>query len=335
MYCILSIEGGGVRGIIPATILNKLEQEIQRISNNPTLVIGDVFDLVAGTSCGAILTCLYTIGKADNTGKIGDKSKLAPKYSANEVLGIFKRNIPEIFVKTILGRIWEGPEYSSDGLSKIATEIAAEIKINELVKPIFVPVYDMNAGNPVYFSTHFNSDYRVKDVIKAATAAPTFFAPVALTSPENEPLLLIDGGVIMNNPSYAALLNALDKLKTLPPKKRPETIIMVSISCGANNDKYTNVNRWGKISWICPIINISIDMNAEIVHNQLLQIFDLCADQEDYFRFDPPLKEGSGALDDINPKNLEGLEKDALNYVNIPEVKAKIENLAKILANRK
>jgi patatin-like phospholipase/acyl hydrolase len=57
----LAIEGGGVRDIIPAVILNKLEQEIQNRSNDPTLVIGDVFDMIAGTGCGAILTCLYLI----------------------------------------------------------------------------------------------------------------------------------------------------------------------------------------------------------------------------------------------------------------------------------
>jgi len=329
MYRILSIEGGGVRGIIPATILNILEQEIQKVSNNPKLVIGDVFDMVTGTSCGAILTCLYTIGKTDCNDKI------VPKYSANEVLNIFKKNIPSIFVRTILGRIWEGPEYTSDGIDKIANEIAGETKIKDLTKPIFVPVYDMNTGTPFYFSSFENNEYKVKDLIRAATAAPTFFAPVSLVTATNETQVLIDGGVFMNNPSHAALLAALDKLKTLPPRRRPKKIILVSISCGENNDKYTNVNRWGKLSWICPIINISIDMNAEIVDRQLLQLFDLCADKEDYFRFDPPLKEGNSSIDDINPKNLQGLETDTLNYLNTPEIKCRIETLAKILVTKK
>jgi patatin-like phospholipase/acyl hydrolase len=329
MYRILSIEGGGVRGLIPAIILNKLEQEIQKIANNPTLTIGDVFDTIAGTSCGAILTCLYTLPDPN----IKDKQK--PKHSASDVLKIFRANVSTIFLKTWTGLVWAGPEYSSDGINKVATEVAGELKINELTKPVFIPTYDMSTGSPMYFTKYEHKDYKVRDIIKAATAAPTYFTPVSLTSEDNKNThTCIDGGVFMNNPSYAALLDTLAQLEKLPPSQRPERIVLVSISCGANSDKLPpGAEKWGKIHWICPIINISIDMNSDIVDKQLLQIFNLCGDVNDYFRFDPPLKEGTNSIDNITVKNLEGLEKDALNYINSPEVQKKIEKLAKILVN--
>ena len=56
---ILSIDGGGIRGILPATILVYLEKKIQQLQNTPQLKLGDVFDLIAGTSTGGILTALY------------------------------------------------------------------------------------------------------------------------------------------------------------------------------------------------------------------------------------------------------------------------------------
>lgn len=331
MYRILSIEGGGVRGIIPATILMKLEEEIQKVTNDPTKTLADYFDMIAGTSCGAILSCLYLLPEVTNNNKI------RPKYSASEVAKVFKEGIPSIFVKTWSGLVWEGPEYKSEGLQKLAIDIAKDTIVSDLIKPIFIPTYDLVGGTPFYFSLTEHREYKVRDLIQSATAAPTFFAPVTLTSPNTHEEIhtLIDGGVFMNNPSYAALLSALDTLKKLPTEKRPSRIILASISCGCNNDKLPpGAAKWGKLSWISPLINISIDMNADIVDKQLMNIFDLCGDVNDYYRFDPPLKEGSNSIDNISPKNLEGLETDALNYVNIPEIKAQISNLAKVLTGK-
>ena len=60
---ILSIDGGGIRGIIPAVILNYIEKGLQRQSGNPNATLADYFDLVAGTSTGGILACFYLHGR--------------------------------------------------------------------------------------------------------------------------------------------------------------------------------------------------------------------------------------------------------------------------------
>ncbi|MBC7628274.1 patatin-like phospholipase family protein, partial [Ferruginibacter sp.] len=58
---ILSIDGGGVRGIIPGTILMELEKILQKMDNNSSSKLGDYFDMIAGTSTGGILSCLYLV----------------------------------------------------------------------------------------------------------------------------------------------------------------------------------------------------------------------------------------------------------------------------------
>ena len=61
---ILSIDGGGIRGIIPAVILNYIEKGLQTQSGNPNATLADYFDLVAGTSTGGILSCFYLLPPA-------------------------------------------------------------------------------------------------------------------------------------------------------------------------------------------------------------------------------------------------------------------------------
>jgi patatin-like phospholipase/acyl hydrolase len=79
---ILSIDGGGIRGIIPGTILNYLETALQKESGKPNSRLADYFDLIAGTSTGGILTCTYLT--ADDQGN--------SKYSAEFAVDLYMKN---------------------------------------------------------------------------------------------------------------------------------------------------------------------------------------------------------------------------------------------------
>src|SRR3954471_2747681 len=85
---ILSIDGGGIRGIIPGQVLVALEQKLQRLSGKPELRIADAFDLIAGTSTGGILTCLY-LCPDEKTGK--------PKFTAAAAVDLYLQNGDNIF----------------------------------------------------------------------------------------------------------------------------------------------------------------------------------------------------------------------------------------------
>lgn len=117
---ILSIDGGGIRGILPGTILNYIETELQRRTNNPNTRLADHFDLIAGTSTGGILTCTYLI--VDENGQT--------KYSAADALNIYLErggdifNLPfsrnfgvssELEDQNILSTLWKVPFTTTSG----------------------------------------------------------------------------------------------------------------------------------------------------------------------------------------------------------------------------
>lgn len=99
-FRILSLDGGGIRGIVPAQVLVTLEKKLQRASGNPDLRVADCFDLVAGTSTGGILACLHLCPQAS--------SPTRPRYSAEEALHFYLGRGPDIFERSIWERITTG-----------------------------------------------------------------------------------------------------------------------------------------------------------------------------------------------------------------------------------
>ena len=89
MFRILSIDGGGLRGIIPGQIIVALENKLKQRDNNPDAKISDYFDLIAGTSTGGILTCAYLTPDMKNTNR--------PKFSAQQVVELYLERGDEIF----------------------------------------------------------------------------------------------------------------------------------------------------------------------------------------------------------------------------------------------
>ena len=86
---ILSIDGGGIRGIIPGQVLVALEKRLKGLSDDPTARIGDYFDLIAGTSTGGILTCLYLCPHPDQPTR--------PRFSAEEAVALYFERGAKIF----------------------------------------------------------------------------------------------------------------------------------------------------------------------------------------------------------------------------------------------
>ena len=127
---ILSIDGGGIRGIIPGQILVSLEEKLKIKSGNREARIGDYFDLVAGTSTGAILSAAYVCPDKDRK----------PKYSAEEVVNFYLEDGDEIFDvsfwRSIAGFGWISDEkYSEKGIERVLASSFGDTKISELLKP--------------------------------------------------------------------------------------------------------------------------------------------------------------------------------------------------------
>ncbi|HEY0456787.1 MAG TPA: patatin-like phospholipase family protein, partial [Verrucomicrobiae bacterium] len=145
---ILSIDGGGIRGIIPGQVLVSLEAKLQQLTNDPNKRIADVFDLIAGTSTGGILTCLYLCP---------DENK-RPKFSATDAVNLYLQNGDDIFDVSIFKQITSlggiaDEKYSAVPLERILAKYLAELKLSELLKPCLVTSYDINRRQAKFFNS--------------------------------------------------------------------------------------------------------------------------------------------------------------------------------------
>lgn len=335
---ILSIDGGGIRGIFPAVILDFIETEYQRKmrkkhKNRKQYHIGDIFDFLAGTSTGGILSCLYLL---PNTRK-------RPKFSSKEIVNFYLQNGGDIFSNTIFNKIWRlgglsDEKYDVSNLEQLLTDNFEDVKFSQLLKPCLIPAYDIEKRQAVLFTSHNATDERkdffVKDVARATSAAPTYFEPANITSLNGTKFSLIDGGLYANNPTLCAYSEAkkidfatLLKREDKPTNPNAENMVIVSIGTGAVKDpyKYEDMKDAGSINWIKPIIDILMSSNSETNAYHVKKIFKEIEQKNKYFdsncykqffRIETDLFKASPSMDDASEKNLKALQQEGLRYID-------------------
>ncbi len=304
---ILSIDGGGIRGVIPGQIIATVEKRLKELSGNPSASISDYFDLIAGTSTGGILTCAYLIP---------DKSGKRPKFNADEVVDLYMEHGDEIFeipffhkAKTLGGVLDE--KYPSDGIEETLQDYFGDVKLSELLKPCLVTSYDIKRRNAHFFTQQDAHDpaydFYVKDVARATSAAPTYFECARVKSMTNVNYPLIDGGVFVNNPTLCAYSEA----RNLNSKPTAKKMAILSIGTGFSKKfySYKEAKDWGMVEWIKPLIDIMMSGVSETVDYQLAQIFDAIEAPDQYLRINTPLPaDVNPEMDDASMENLLALK---------------------------
>lgn len=302
---ILSIDGGGIRGILPGMILVELEKKLQNITKNPDARIADYFDLVAGTSTGAILCSAYVC--PDAQGK--------PKFTAQEAVNFYLEDGDEIFDvglwKTIssLGGATD-EKYSAKELERVLTTAFGETKLSELLRPTCFVAYDVSTRLPVIFKQHSavakNRDFLVRDVLRGTSAAPTYFETARIYSlpPLPEKFVLVDGGVVANDPALCAYSEAI-KFSNVAGIR---DMIIVSLGTGKKLQgySYSEVKDWGPFSWAKPAIDIALEGGPQMTAYYLQQIASTVKNSK-YYRIQPELYGADPALDNTSRENLERL----------------------------
>ena len=236
---VLSIDGGGTRGVIPANILNYIETEEQ-------LSIRNEFDFFAGVSTGALVAA-YLARNVGTMQNLVDKG-----YSSESMSKIFDKSIWD----KMLGRMQNQPKY--DGVNKRAfiDEQSDGALINDIVdKHLLILAYDFMNRELVTFKNNRGHDslYNppLAEICDAATAAPTLYPPVATTAPKRR--WLIDGALATNDPSQCAISEALAMGHSL------EDIWMLSIGTGKpahdlSQEQRDKIGRdscdWGIVDWL-------------------------------------------------------------------------------------
>jgi patatin-like phospholipase/acyl hydrolase len=309
---ILSIDGGGIRGLIPAMVLISLEQKLKERTGNSDMRIADAFDLIAGTSTGAILTCGYLCPDFE-----GEPMK--PRFSAEQIKELFVRRGGEIFKASLWHKICSvgglnKERYGVEALETVMIEYFGDLKLSNLLKPCLITAYDIERRQARFFTQHTASgqaknDYLVRDVIRAATAVPTYFPVARVESVAGVQSPLIDGSVFAGNPALCAFAEARKKLAGSPST---EQMAILSLGTGYTTRvyDYRRVKDWGSLRWVAPLIHIMLSGVTQTVSHQLTYIFDAAGVPGQHLRVDRELHEASSSLDDTSPENLNALQQD-------------------------
>lgn len=256
-FRILSIDGGGLRGIIPVLIMQELERRTGRR-------IHEMFDMVTGTSTGGLIAAGAFVGK---NGK--------PLYTLQQVLEVYTKRGKEIFPdKGPIGDIFtdikalKEPRFSPDGLSKVLKDLVGDYRLSDCLIPVVVPSYDLDNNQPCIFKsrTLAEDNALLYTMCRATSAAPTYLPAFECTY-RGLKRTCIDGGVYMNNPSIAAIVE-ISKYKKDPYYKSAlpdfpggvenvkfEDICVLSLGTGHYTDDIVKkkVENWGMLGW-APVI---------------------------------------------------------------------------------
>jgi patatin-like phospholipase/acyl hydrolase len=305
---ILSIDGGGIRGIVPGTVLAALEQRLQQLSGTPLARLADFFDLIAGTSTGGILTALYLC--PDSGGR--------PAYSAADAVGLYLNNGAEIFqtdlfdkLKTLGGLAEE--KYSAAPLESLLAQYLGDCRLGDLLKPCLITSYDIERRQAKFFNSQDvkagGEDFFVKNVCRATSAAPTYFSTAQFNSSAGIPYSFVDGGTFANNPALAAAFEAFgynDKLTVCDLK-------VLSVGTGRSDKAYTGAEtaNWGGIKWLPAILDILMSANSNTTDYGLRALFHSAGCDANYLRIQAELSDYPNvdkAMDNASPVNLRALQ---------------------------
>lgn len=336
-YSILSIDGGGIRGIIPAIILT----EIERRTGKP---IAESFDLLAGTSTGGILASGLTIKNEQGQ----------PKYSAKELLQIYKgKNGKKIFCKPWgpinKVRLLIKSLFPAKNIESVLEEEFGKARLKDSYTSLLITAYDTHNKKPFYFRSRLakektEEDFDICDVCRATSAAPTYFPPKKLTYQgkhirhTSNDLSLIDGGVFANNPSVLAYVEAMELWRNDPTYKsqfkartdelladkemaanpNPDNfappILFVSIGTGYTKNSYPHrkTKDWG-LRWLRPLIDILMQGISESVDYQMQYLLPPYIDSNGnahsrYYRFNIDIPKANAEMSDVSDKNMAQLE---------------------------
>ena len=295
MKKILSIDGGGIRGLIPALVLAEIETKTGK-------AIGECFDLIAGTSTGGILALGFS--------KDGGNGK--PQYSAKDLAEIYQSRGKEIFARSL----WKGVTsvggltdelYSHKGLEKVLDEYFGDDPMGAGLTKTLITSYDIQNREPIFLKS-WRQEYRsvpMKYAARATSAAPTYFEP-ALIPIGGATKALVDGGVFINSPSVSAYAEAR---KIFPDE---ETFFLLSLGTGEliRPISYAEAKDWGKAGWLLPLLSCMFDGMADASDYQMKMFLG-----ENYIRLQTNLATASDDMDNVTNGNIENLKAEAKKLV--------------------
>lgn len=318
---ILSIDGGGIRGIIPAVVLSYLSSKI-----NDNIPFYAHFDLIAGTSTGGIISLGLALENAEiqkekkedfeyykkvkkNIFKSENifKGLIKPCADPKLIEGIYLDHGKEIFAPRtrLLGSVFSD-KYDSASLEFFYRTLFHDSKLKDALVPTMVVSYDSISGRECLLSSYGKyNETLVRDAARATSAAPLYFSPKIMFDEDGCKLALLDGGLIANNPALFAYIEA----KKLYPNAKKFTIL--SLSTARNIYKFNPTGIFGGLSsWAEPVMKIYPNSQMVMTDDTLYSLPD-CK----YIRIFDEISDEKIKLDDTKPETLQKLHEGGLKLV--------------------
>ena len=328
MRKILSIDGGGIRGLIPAMVLTELEMRAGR-------PVAECFDLIAGTSTGGILA--LGLSAASDTGKSGgkgggrgggsSKSGAAQEFSAADLAAIYEERGRDIFQRSR----WQGAlslreivdeTYSHASLEAVLEEFFGGRRLRDSLTNVLITAYDIQRRCPLFLKSWKaeHGSVTIKDAARATSAAPTYFEPARIEV-DGEMRELIDGGVFINSPAVSAYVEAR---RLFPDESR---FVLLSLGTGEllRPIRHAKAKTWGKARWLAPLLSCMFDGVSDAADYQMQALLG-----QDYYRLQTRLNTASDDMDNTAPANLQRLKQEATALLQTYE--SEINTLSRLLA---
>ncbi|XP_058228432.1 patatin-like protein 2 isoform X1 [Rhododendron vialii] len=320
LITVLSIDGGGIRGIIPGVMLSYLESQLQ-VLDGANARLADYFDVVAGTSTGGLIAAMLTAPNSDKR----------PLYAAKEIVPFYLHNAPKIFPQTEGPYAWIinfltlliGPKYDGDYLHNLINDILGKTRLHQALTNIIIPTFDIKNLQPTIFSSYQVTsnpviDCALSDICISSSAAPTYLPAHYFTNTDELGNLiefnLIDGGVAANDPALVAISEVTKQEFNENPDFYPikpldyRRFLVISLGTGSNKKEHKyNANlaaNWGLLDWFFdnwspPLVNIFTQASSDMVDYHISVVFQALCSEDNYLRIQDETLSGTLASVDV------------------------------------
>ncbi|KAK7310493.1 hypothetical protein RJT34_08046 [Clitoria ternatea] len=349
LVTILSIDGGGIRGIIPATIIAFLESQLQELDGAEAR-LADYFDVISGTSTGGLVTAMLTAPDENNR----------PLFAAKDIKPFYLNHCPQIFPQyrglcgTLLAKVLRslgGPKYNGKYLHNVVREKLGDIRLHEALTNVVIPTFDIKCLQPIIFSSYQVKmspcmDAKLSDICISTSAAPTYLPAHNFKNEDSQGNVreynLIDGGVCANNPTLVAINEVTKQIikenSDFFPMKPLEygRLLIISIGTGtAKNEEKFNAEmaaKWGLLDWLThsgatPLIDVFTQSSADMVDFHLATVTQALHSEDNYLRIQDDALMGTDSSVDISTQeNLEKLCHIGEKLLKKPVSRVNLEN---------
>ncbi|XP_054798672.1 patatin-like protein 2 [Prosopis cineraria] len=347
LVTILSIDGGGIRGIIPATILAFLESKLQELDGEDAR-LADYFDVIAGTNTGGLVTAMLAAPDKNNR----------PAFAAKDIKPFYLDHCPKIFPQrggvcaTVVAKVIRslgGPKYDGRYLHWIVGEKLGETRLQQTLTNVVIPTFDIKTLQPTIFSSYQIKrnpclNARLADICISTSAAPTYLPAHHFKNQgagKEREFNLIDGGVAANNPTLVAMNQITKQIMDENPDfyaLKPLEIrrfLIISLGTGTpkNEQKFTAqvAAKWGLLDWLShggstPLVDVFTQSSADMVDFHVATVTQALQCEDHYLRIqDDTLTGTDSSVDIATAENLRKLEQIGERLLKKPVSRVNLE----------